>query len=520
MDIRALAFDINFNMNKHRQRLLFLILIMSITATTSQSQNNKSQAHSASLTKVIFPKQKSVLHFELIQPLSTRYITSIDSIDIHYRIHSDIPISPGNVLLLVNDVIPGEKGNIVSLLGTNNLYDYRRRIKLIPGMNLIQIVVEVGSENYKSPELELTNGIKQKHITNISWIEPDPFLSGGERLSQSESSLPFEVQITTSESIHSNEVAIIINDQTQSLSPKATVDHYDGRVRIKDVIDLRARRDGELHIRIQLNSFENPVRSSALILDYHPFKPNLHVVSIGTKTNLAYTVKDAMDFANLYSRQEEGSSLFNQVNINLVTGKHAETNEIRGVIEELQSQMKYGLLSESDILLIFISSHGFVLDNDFRIQGEDYNPMRQVSTSVSYSQDIIKPLNNIKCKKLLFMDACNSGGAKSPVSEINEAIQTLSQTPEGLTVISSSMSDESSYEDDLWKNGAFTEVLIQGLGNGLADLDANNIITIHEIFEYLEQQVPKIVLDVKNELQHPTLIRDELGDIPIYLIKN
>jgi len=92
-------------------------------------------------------------------------------------------------------------------------------------------------------------------------------------------------------------------------------------------------------------------------------------------------------------------------------------------------------------------------------------------------------------------------------------------TGAGLATIVSSQADQLSYEDDAWKNGAFTEGIISALKHGKADKNKDNIITISELVSYLETSVPEMVSEVKNEIQKPKLVQNELGDISIFYIK-
>ncbi|MBX2874267.1 MAG: hypothetical protein KTR30_19260, partial [Saprospiraceae bacterium] len=178
-----------------------------------------------------------------------------------------------------------------------------------------------------------------------------------------------------------------------------------------------------------------------------------------------------------------------------------------------------------DLVILFISSHGLISGEErkFRIEGEDFDPDNPKFTSIVYEEDILPVLNDLPCKKLLFIDACHSGvgGAKSTqrTLSINRAISHLNKQKNGLAVISSSRENEASFEDQSWENGAFTEGILLGLGQGLADTDEDKIITVNELYSFLKTQVPRIVQQKKNKPQHPMMISNGMGNMPLFVIE-
>lgn len=257
---------------------------------------------------------------------------------------------------------------------------------------------------------------------------------------------------------------------------------------------------------------------------YNPRKPDLHVLSIGPKaTNLKYTTKDAENFADMFFGQAgpEENKIFANVHVEKLTGEQATTNEIRGLLEEY---LYHQDVQPKDMMVLFIASHGFIDAGDFRIQGSDYNPIRRRSTSVSFKDDITAHLSNINCKKLVFIDACHSGGARGDVMDINDAIKQVSQKQNINLTFTSSSKNQLSYEDDRWNNGAFTKALIDGMQRGKADTNGDKVVTVKELSDYVMASVKDMVQTLKNELQEPAFINDgNKGveeNLPIYVIGN
>ncbi|MFK7908289.1 MAG: caspase domain-containing protein [Chitinophagales bacterium] len=256
--------------------------------------------------------------------------------------------------------------------------------------------------------------------------------------------------------------------------------------------------------------------------------PDLHLLTIGTNPpDLEYTEKDAIDFANAFKNQGNqlgsGNKLFNMVQAEKLTGQRASIKNIESAIEGLHRKALEGYIKPNDVLVLFISAHGFLYQNKLRIQASDYDYNSPRTTSIDYDR-LLEDLDLIDCKKILFIDACHSASpnagyaAKASVSVVNDAIRKISMTKNGLAVITSSDSEEQSYEDRNAKNGFFTKALLQGL-KGEADYNKNNIVNLEELFTFVQQRVPAMVGIHTKQRQNPKMVRNDLGDLPIYVVK-
>lgn len=277
---------------------------------------------------------------------------------------------------------------------------------------------------------------------------------------------------------------------------------------------------------LRYNPSNTPATHHNPILTYKV--PNLHLLSIGTNPpDLEYTEKDAIDFAQMFKNQGNqlgaGNKLFNYVQAEKLTGERASIKNIEAAIEGLHQKAVEGYISPNDVLILFISAHGFLYENKLRIQASDYDYRSPKTTSIDY-ENLLKDLDLLDCKKILFIDACHSASpnadyaAKASVSVVNNAIQKISRTKNGLAVITSSDVEEQSYEDRNAKNGFFTKALLEGL-KGFADYDKNDIISLTELFTFVQHRVPVIVGKHTKQRQNPQMVRNDLGDLPIYVVK-
>lgn len=277
-------------------------------------------------------------------------------------------------------------------------------------------------------------------------------------------------------------------------------------------------KDGKYKVALQ-DKKTGEIISDELNVVYSEVKPNLYVLTVGTKTNLQYTMQDAKDFATLYSNQSGNEGLFTDIEVKSILGSNATASNILEAIEDMEIKSNTGVITPNDMIIIFMSSHGFMLRDEFYIQGDDYQTGRHRTKAVRYSE-MMEILEFIPCKKLIFIDACHSGGAKGVSSSaINDAISDLNAQEGGLTTIVSSDADELSYEDKTWKNGAFTEAIVKALDKGKCDTDRNKIVTIDELFTYLKREVPEMVNKVKKQPQNPQMVSTGLNNVPIYILK-
>lgn len=455
------------------------------------------------------------------------------NLEIKLKIFSNANISRDNVVVYQNQQRLSSKMGVGGLFGQQKEFNYTDLIPLIEGLNELTVEVSVDGVTKKSESLIVHKKGKAVSVQPLGasgtvnpqssiywWTTFDPVNLKGKPYTHKEQVLPLKFKILTRESIDLDQIRIHHNHQILKPSAQAVLDRdFQGNFSFTDNVNL-VESEGLNELYLELRTGSGTVRSETLQVNYSPLRPNLHVLSIGTETNLQFTLKDARDFIHLFTNQggSQGNRIFNKIDIDTLFGSKATASEIKGTIEELKIRYYTGAISADDVVLTFISSHGFLLDGDFRVQGDDYSPARQRSTSVSFKQDIVGILKDIPCKKILIVDACHSGGARANPADINFEINKLNNIEKGLTVLASSSGEEQSYEDKAWQNGAFTEAILSGLQGGKADLDGNKIISLYELHAYVSKEVAAIVKMVKDRPQHPMLVNNELGDVAIYVL--
>ena len=342
----------------------------------------------------------------------------------------------------------------------------------------------------------------------ITWLSPDPDIPN---LTTQENPLPLSLRV--SDLFKKEDLLFLHNNKV--------VSNKSGEVTLSST-----KVNAKIQLEVGLNEIQlciGETCSRKLKINYTPDKPKMYVLAIGPDyseshsiANLKYPEKDAIQVVEKLKSQE--GFLYSDVIVNMITGVEADATNINRQLSFLLD----GEISSNDVLLIYVSSHGGMYEafgeNRFFIFGSTFDHASIPTTSVAFSY-ITGLLKDLKCKKIAFIDACNSGGAKGGDSEIvNEAIEALFLGQDGLAVFSSSSQSQLSYELENYKNGAFTKVLLDAV-DGQADVDRDRKITLREIDNYISKQVPLLVRKEMRKTQEPRMVRCDLDlDLPIFVL--
>ncbi len=259
------------------------------------------------------------------------------------------------------------------------------------------------------------------------------------------------------------------------------------------------------------------------VIEYKLSSPNLHLLSIGVPdSELKYTTKDARDFANAFRSIKPESSIYQSIIIDTLTTKDAtREGKIRATIDDLSSKVV-----KDDVIMLFISAHGFINEQQqFLIAAAGYE--KKDFDALYFKKDILEPLEQLDCKKIVFIDACHSGGGTKgiPNSQRTEALIKISEANNDFYIMSSSSAQQKSYENKDWENGAFTKALTEAFNNTLVkvaegvSIRANtddNYLNLAELYAFVKKRVTYLA-KTKNKTQTPYMKKAffEL-DLPIF----
>lgn len=364
-------------------------------------------------------------------------------------------------------------------------------------------------------------------FVNLSWLEPvtdftfDRLPNGVFDFAGKTDELNISIQAISTKPLDQSAFKLFVNNE-QLKGNKMSVSVINKKT-INSVFNYNFKCS--LHLTKGKNAIKltyGDISTQELVVNYYPMDINLYVMSIGTSSDLKYSQKDARDFVKLFANQSGKHMLYRNVYIDTLIGEKATGDGISRKLNDF-CHKEYG---ENDVFLIYFSSHGMVDDNGkFRLLGSDFESEREEKTSINFEKEIQIPLAALKCKTFIFLDACKSGGAignKASDYEINSAIRNLINSNYDISIISSSKASESSWEDDLWENGAFTKAIKEALSEGKGG--NSSIIKIGQLYNYLNNRVPKLVNLAKNKTGEISATQNPVWnrklDLEFYVIEN
>lgn len=362
----------------------------------------------------------------------------------------------------------------------------------------------------------------------LIWTDPAPHETGSNKVRRTEDHFEFKMTVVSAKPLEPKQFKMKVNGvetegskfNEEDLSPpKRENAQYTYTYRNK--IPLQ---QGKNRVEVVVDGQV----SDHLDVEFAPERANLFVLAIGpSHDDLKYTAKDAADFAAAFAGQE--GSLYNRVVVNvLTTPDKTDLTGIKQAAFDLAYQWDDKQIKPTDVLLVFVSSHGKIVDNRFKILQTGYNPKYE-RLAVDFKSDVLEILNPINCKKMVFLDACHSGGAKDGYGGLSRAVVDLAKAQPGVSTLTSCGSTEKSYEDKSWENGAFTEALLEAFadtechdadGAYRADTNSDRIIRLGELYDFLRRRVPALVqhtIQSAPTSQTPFMPESQLDkDMPIY----
>lgn len=157
--------------------------------------------------------------------------------------------------------------------------------------------------------------------------------------------------------------------------------------------------------------------------------------------------------------------------------------EVRMIVDEcsqskLLDSIKQLFSDDADIALLYFSGHGAEDDGGYLVT-TDYT-----STYLGVRmEDVLRFANESKCKnKVIILDCCFSG-------KMGESILVQNRTVlgAGVTIMAASQTWQPSMEDPNLQHGVFTELLLEGLKGGAADIGGK--ITPASLYAFVDQSL-------------------------------
>jgi len=434
--------------------------------------------------------------------------------------------------------VSGERTKILGVVGAHKSrevsFTFTKGSFKEPVANFICVVLDGGAEKVRKT-MEWQAGSKALAGGPIMiWTDPAPHENpNNKKVRTNDNHLSFKMTVVSSKPLDTKNFKVKVNgvemegskfNEEDLSAPQTENERF--TYTYKNTIPL-VQGDNQVQVLIDGEASER------LDVEFAPERANLHLLVIGPKHgDLKFTEKDAADIAAVFKNQGGENKLFNQViTYELHTPEKTSETAIKQAFFDLAYLWDDKQIGVNDVLLVFISSHGKITENRFQILQTGYDPKYQ-EIAIDFKKNILDVLSPINCKKLIFLDACHSGGAKDGYGALSKAVVDLAKTQPGVSTLSSCSSTEKSYEDASWGNGAFTKALLEAFGdvsctdiNGSfrADTNEDGILRLGELYSFLRRRVPELVKQaIPNAptTQTPFMPESQLdADLPIYYIE-
>ncbi|MCL2805524.1 MAG: caspase family protein [Treponema sp.] len=195
--------------------------------------------------------------------------------------------------------------------------------------------------------------------------------------------------------------------------------------------------------------------------------------------SLSYCGNDAKEIVRAFKAQE--GHRYRTVHSYLVTDGEVEptAENVRAGIRFLEGA------GQRDVVLIFMAGHGINEDGQFYFLTKDAAMQNgKVNRAFAISDETLKSALNLPGRRLIFIDACQSGGM-----DMNQFMYSLRRT--NAYMLSSSEGDKPSYESSQYRHGLFTYSIVRGL-DGMARPRSDAQISVLQLSGYVRDAVMRL----------------------------
>lgn len=250
----------------------------------------------------------------------------------------------------------------------------------------------------------------------------------------------------------------------------------------------------------EANTVQSKHESIQFFADLKQPDPHLYVLSVGINryndpsANLEYAVKDSSDFLSII-KNNIGVN-FKASNIHLLGLNDGAANKegIQKAIQDLSVKVK-----PWDTFILFVASHGVLVDNQYFIVTAGYNGTLNNANLIS-SNEIIGMSTKIKSLTQLFIfDTCHAGGVDNIIGGLYDARMSVMAKKMGLHIYASAGSTQTAL-DGYKGNGLFTHTLLKSVRDFKGtDLNRDDLISVVEIGKRAKEET----ISISKQLGHP-----------------
>lgn len=245
--------------------------------------------------------------------------------------------------------------------------------------------------------------------------------------------------------------------------------------------------------------------------------------------SLRYSVSDAESLYQLLV----GPAGFRKEHVLLMTDKAEKPPTLRNIKWALGTFLARSA-KKDDTVLIFFAGHGAPEVDQRGVERDglakylipaDADPDDLYSTALPMDE-MQNIFGRVEAERMVvFLDACYSGAAggrtfsakRTRAANLDDQFLERLTRSKGRAIITASRPSEVSIELAELGHGIFTYYLVEGL-KGAADLNRDGIITVQELYEYVEQKVSVKSRSVGGN-QHPVMKGEMEGALPLVRVR-
>lgn len=188
------------------------------------------------------------------------------------------------------------------------------------------------------------------------------------------------------------------------------------------------------------------------------------------------------------------------IHVETLLDRQATRGEILARLEALSQRVK-----ASDHVMIFVASHGVLLDDGYRMVTSDYGGELSPANTLSADELVDRSRRIPALSQWLVFDTCHAGGLGSFFAGLYDARVQVMARQSGMHVFAASNTTQEAL-DGYQGNGLFTHTLLTGLGEPMpADANHDRKVTVSELGRYAREQTRRIARSM-DHAQDPLIV--------------
>lgn len=219
-----------------------------------------------------------------------------------------------------------------------------------------------------------------------------------------------------------------------------------------------------------------------------------------TKVDLPFAIRDARAVARLLRDPKIGQ--FPELNVTLILDGDSQ-------LIQTKLEMTFTKAEQYDLVVVYFSCHGEKVAGKLHLLTRNSTPGRYMSKSISqgFLHDLMEMTRSQS--QVVILDCCSSGAfGKDFKGEETISLDDLSGS--GRYLLAATSPADPALPDKEREYSLFSHHLIEGIKTGEADADADGLITVQDLYEYV---YPRVYEESHRQQKPMRWISDQAGEL-------